>query len=100
MRVLIIMGPGVTIDPAFLTFGLKEQVTMNSYPKGEGIALFDANREPKWDWPTYTIVVGDVNIGKHHADMRIPKGQDASTQIVDQLSILQDADVVGTDDAE
>jgi len=99
VRALIIVGPGVTLDPSFLSFGLKEEVSVNSYPKGEGLAILDANREPDWAWPTYTIVVGDVNIGKHHADLKIPKGSDAATTIVDTLSILQDADVVGADDS-
>jgi len=94
MKALVILGPGTGIESALIANALKVEVVQNRYPSEEGIAVFDCGREPNYEWPDYTIVVGQCEIGRHHFDLQIPKTEDATSRIIETLSILEDSDVV------
>lgn len=100
MRALLLVGPGVALNLDLLRQGLKEDVTKNSYPKEEGIAVFDCGREPDWAWAEYTIVAGECEIGRHHFDLKIGKAEDIASQVIDTLSVLEDSTVDEGTDAE
>jgi len=93
VRALVIVGPGSMVESQLLSTALKVEVKANSYPAEEGVAIFDCGKEPNYDWPDYTIVVGQCETGRHHFDLQIPKGEDATSKIIQTLSVLEDSDV-------
>jgi hypothetical protein len=100
MRALIILGPESDIEDALITNALKVEVTRNRYPTDEGIAVFNCGKEPNYDWPDYTIVVGQCEIGRHHFDLQIGKSEDASSKIIQTLDILGDSEVAEESQSE
>jgi len=91
MRTLVILGPGSEIADQTIKDALKEDITHNSYPKGEGIAVFDCGKEPDWSWADSTIVVGKCELGRHHADLVIGETDDATSRIIETLSVLAES---------
>lgn len=70
---------------------LEEPGYVNQIPAGEGIAYFDCGKEPDWSWAEYTIVVGDCNIGRHHADLTLSGGEEATSDIVETLLTIAES---------
>jgi len=87
----VILGPGSEINDETIKAALKEEIKHNSYPREEGIAVFDCGKEPDWSWADNTIVVGLCELGRHHADLTIGKTEDATSQIISTLSILAES---------
>jgi len=93
MRSLVILGPGMSIDTELIANALKDEVKINSYPKAEGLAVFDCGKEPDWAWPDNVIVVGQCELGRHHFDLQIAKTEDATSRIIETLSVLEESEV-------
>lgn len=94
MKVLILMGAGLTISQAEISPYTNTEVKLHSYPD-DGIALFNLDKQqPDWSWPDYTIRLGDVYIGRHHADFTIASHRDPIGAIVEWLEALDEGDVV------
>jgi len=93
VRSLIIVGPGMKphVNVDLIRESLHEDIAINSYPKDEGIAIFDCGKEPDYAWPDNTIVVGQCELGRHHADLEINETEDASSRIIETLSVLQES---------
>jgi len=85
------LGPGEDLGLDLIRQALKDEVVKNQYPKDQGIAVFDCGKEPDWSWPDYTIVVGKCEIGRHHFDLQIGPGQDATSELIATISTLEDS---------
>jgi len=91
MKALVMLGPGMDIDRNLLANALKEEVTKNTYPKAEGIAIFDCGKEPDWSWSDYVFVVGKCELGRHHFDLQIGTTEDPTARIIETLSVLEES---------
>jgi hypothetical protein len=76
---------------------LPVEVTVNSLPPGDGIALFEEGKaEPDWTWPDYVITVGNVEIGRNHRDAHL-SGPDYEGQLYELLESIF-AEVIDEDE--
>lgn len=92
-KVLVVKDLSVPIDAELLRNNIHEEITLNSMPKGEGIAIFDADKEPDWSWPDTVIKVGTVETGRHHVDITIGKNEDVEGAILDYMQTISDSDI-------
>ena len=78
MRLLIIHQRGLPLSLP----GYEEDVKINTFPTGDGIAVFEAGRgQIKWDWPDYVVTVGEVDVGRHDVDVHLDAVGDVGAQL-------------------
>lgn len=94
MRILVLVGAGIDISETDIKPYTPYEVKKNSYPE-EGLAIFNLDKiQPDWSWADYTIRVGEVYIGRNHADLTIAGHRDPIGAIVEWLEALDEGDVV------
>jgi len=90
-RILVVRQSDLPLDIELLRTQLNLDVSVNSYPQGEGIALIDCGREVDWSWPSYVIQFGVCDVGRHNVDVTIPEGGDGTGTIIDIIGNMREA---------
>lgn len=64
MKMLVIRDVSVAIDAEVIRHNIKDEVTVNTFPKMDGIAIIDCGKDQSldWSWPDYTIKVGTCEL--------------------------------------
>lgn len=96
MRMLVILGIDAPkdIDTEGIADATSENVYKNTMPPPgevrEGWVFMDADKEPDWSWPDYSIVVGTAETGRHEVTERILSTEDIRTHLINTYDRLSE----------
>lgn len=84
MKLLVITTPDIQVSTDLLASQIHDEISKNAYPKGDsGIAIIDQGPDIDWSWPTATVRIGPLEVGRHHVDATLDPSTDVESQILD-----------------
>lgn len=93
MRLLILKTSDNPVNVDLLKNHIHDEITVNTTPKADdGIAIFDAGKEPPWDWPDTVIRVGAIEVGRHHVDATLDPASDIESTVIDLYDATAESD--------
>jgi hypothetical protein len=83
MKLLVLTTPDIPVDVELLKNYIHDDIDVNSYPPSDGIAIVDIDKPIEWDWPTETVTIGKLEVGRHNIDAILDPKTDIESQIID-----------------
>jgi hypothetical protein len=83
MKLLVLTTSDLPVSKDLLSTQIHDDIEVNSYPKGDGIAIVDQGQPIDWSWPTAVVRVGPLEVGRHHVDATLDPASDIESQIID-----------------
>jgi len=106
LKILVLLDVSLSngyLDKDIIVRETAMPVSMNAAPQNDGWAIFSGDRveSAPWSWADFVVVLGHVEIGRHHADEIVdPPPADITSYLLtfyDSLSEYDDTEDSGVD---